>query len=147
MLDDYQSAANSFINRPEYHEEMDYFLNSALGLTGESGEFADIVKKARFHGIPLIEEHRLKLKKELGDILWYIAQACIPLNTTLAEVATINIQKLADRHKGAKFNVEAAAKKDESKEATCNKICATEREYETAKCVLLRGHPGSCYAR
>lgn len=115
-LINYQQQANAFINEPQYSGEMDYLLNTALGLTGEGGEFADIVKKVRFHGHPLTDELRLKLKKELGDVLWYVAQGCKALETTLPEIATINIKKLTDRH-GEKFSEERSLNKDESKEA------------------------------
>jgi len=116
-IDHYQKLANRFINLPQYKDDMDYFLNSALGLLGEGGEFAEIVKKVRFHGHPLTEELKLKMKKELGDVLWYIAQACIPLETTMSEVATLNLVKLRDRHGSSKFSEEASRNKDESKEA------------------------------
>lgn len=113
----YQEMANGFINEPQYNGEMDYLLNTALGLTGEGGEFADIVKKVRFHGHPLTDELRLKLKKELGDVLWYVAQGCKALETTLPEIATLNIQKLTDRHAGGKFSEERSLNKDEEQEA------------------------------
>lgn len=117
LFDNYQAAANAFINRGRYPNKMAYFNNAALGICGEGGEFADIVKKVQYHGIELTPEMKLKMKKELGDILWYIAEACIPLETSLEEIATLNIRKLSDRHKGLKFDEEAAKKKDESKEA------------------------------
>lgn len=116
MLDDYQRRANAFINEPQYNGEMDYLLNTALGLTGEGGEFADIVKKLRFHGHPYTPEIKTKLIKELGDVLWYVAQGCKALEVSLSDVAKINIQKLTDRH-GEKFSEERSLNKDESKEA------------------------------
>lgn len=117
LLDSYQQYANGFINHPQYNGEMDYLLNTALGLTGEGGEFADIVKKVRFHGHPLTDELRLKLQKELGDILWYIAQGCYALDIDLSQIAELNLLKLSDRHGGAKFSEQASINKDESKEA------------------------------
>lgn len=116
-MDEYQDLANGFINRPQYKEEMDYLLNTALGLTGESGEFADMIKKVRFHGHPLTPELRVKLVKELGDILWYIAQGCLALEVSMSEVAAINIRKLTDRHSGKTFSESASIHKDETKEA------------------------------
>ena len=70
-------------------------LNATLGLTGESGEFADIIKKHLFHGHEL---DRVKLVKELGDIQWYIAQACTALGVQLSEVMQLNIEKLLIRY-------------------------------------------------
>ncbi len=71
---------------------------SALGLTGESGEFADIVKKYAY-GKELDREHAAE---ELGDALWYIAEAATSLGLSLQDIAENNIAKLRARH-GEKF--------------------------------------------
>jgi len=68
---------------------------SALGLCGESGEFADLVKKNLFHGHDLNKE---KLISELGDILWYTARAAYGLGVTLEDIARKNITKLYKRY-------------------------------------------------
>jgi NTP pyrophosphatase (non-canonical NTP hydrolase) len=70
-------------------------LVAALGLTGESGEFAELVKKWKYHAHPL---DRDKAIKELGDICWYIARACTALNVDLADVMQTNIEKLKIRY-------------------------------------------------
>lgn len=70
-------------------------LNAILGLCGESGELADVVKKSRFQG------HELSLddiSDELGDILWYIAQACEGFGFDMDELAERNIAKLKKRY-------------------------------------------------
>lgn len=69
--------------------------NAALGLCGESGEFADIIKKVHFQGHELNEEH---LAKELGDILWYIALACEGMGWSLEYIMKLNIDKLSERY-------------------------------------------------
>jgi len=69
--------------------------NGALGLNGESGEVADIVKKFMFHGHDIDDD---KLKKELGDCLWYIAQICESRGYSMEEVASMNIAKLRKRY-------------------------------------------------
>ena len=69
-------------------------LNGALGLCGESGEVADLVKKHRFHGVTLDEE---KLRKELGDVLWYVAQICDSRGWKMGDVMAGNIEKLKAR--------------------------------------------------
>ena len=68
---------------------------AALGIGGEGGEVVDLVKKYRYHGRDLDLE---KLKLELGDVLWYIAQAARVLGLSLSEVATANIRKLEARY-------------------------------------------------
>lgn len=67
----------------------------ALGMTGEAGEVADLVKKHLGHGHPL---DRDAIKKELGDVLWYLAALAERLNLTLPEIAEANINKLRARY-------------------------------------------------
>ena len=70
-------------------------LNGALGLTGESGEVADIIKKHIFHGHPLDTN---SLYKELGDVCWYIALLCHALKIDMSDILTWNISKLKKRY-------------------------------------------------
>ena len=67
----------------------------ALGLTGESGEFADLIKKHLFQGHPLEKE---RLAEELGDILWYIFEGAKFLDIDPEEIALGNIEKLKKRY-------------------------------------------------
>ena len=70
-----------------------------LGLTGEAGEVANIVKKIqRDHGGVINDEIRTKLKDELGDVLWYISACADELGITLTQIAEYNVAKLAKRH-------------------------------------------------
>lgn len=73
----------------------DHILNGALGLAGESGECADIVKKAIFQGHALDTDHLLD---EVGDVLWYVAELATGLGVTLETVAAHNIAKLKRRY-------------------------------------------------
>ena len=73
----------------------DQLSNAAMGLAGESGEFADMVKKHLHHGHDL---DRSALLKELGDILWYVAEACTVLDADLSGVAAGNLWKLRARY-------------------------------------------------
>jgi len=72
--------------------------DGALGLAGESGEVADIIKKVVSQGHPLDDEKWGKIKKELGDVLWYIAEVATLLDMSLDEVAQENIDKLLARY-------------------------------------------------
>ena len=70
-----------------------------LGLAGEAGEVANIVKKIqRDHGGVVTDETRAKLKDELGDVLWYISACADELGLTLTEIAEYNVGKLSKRH-------------------------------------------------
>ena len=80
-------------------------LTAALGLTAESGEFTEVVKKIIFQGKPYNEENIFHMKRELGDICWYLAQACMALDTTFDEVIEMNVDKLKARYPGGEFDV------------------------------------------
>jgi len=69
-------------------------LNACLGLSGETGELLDMVKKWVFHEKPLDTEH---LKKELGDCMWYVALFCEAMNWDLDEILQMNVDKLKKR--------------------------------------------------
>ena len=80
-------------------------LTAALGLTAESGEFTEVVKKIILQGKPYNEENIFHMKRELGDICWYLAQACMALDTTFDEIIEMNVDKLKARYPGGEFNV------------------------------------------
>ena len=91
--DDYQKEAMQLLN-PEI-ERKDVLLNAVMGLCGESGECADLMKKHLFHGHPLDRE---KLMKELGDVAWYLAEAAEGLGVNLSEILQGNLDKLHRRY-------------------------------------------------
>ena len=76
-------------------EDTGTVLNACLGLSGEVGEFNDMIKKWICHEKDLDEEH---LKKELGDIMWYIAMMCHAFRWGLDEIMEMNINKLKARY-------------------------------------------------
>ena len=80
-------------------------LTAAFGLTAESGEFTEVVKKIVFQGKPYNEDNVFHMKRELGDICWYLAQACMALDTTFDEVIEMNVDKLKARYPGGEFDV------------------------------------------
>ena len=80
-------------------------LTAALGLTAESGEFTEVVKKILLQGKPYNNENVFHMKRELGDICWYIAQACMALDTTFDEIIEMNVRKLESRYPGGEFDV------------------------------------------
>ncbi len=96
-FEDYQKEATTTAHYPNRLNNLEY---PTLGLTGEAGEVANIVKKIQrdFDG-ELTDEIRLKLQDELGDVLWYISACADELGLTLQEIAEYNVGKLANRHK------------------------------------------------
>jgi NTP pyrophosphatase (non-canonical NTP hydrolase) len=97
-FEEYQSEASQTALYPNRLRNLEY---PTLGLTGEAGEVANIVKKIqRDFGGQITDEIRGKLKDELGDVLWYISACADELGLTLAEIAQYNVEKLAKRHLG-----------------------------------------------
>ncbi len=93
---EYQKAAGQTALYPNRLNNLEY---PTLGLTGEAGEVANVVKKIqRDFGGELTDEIRDKLKDELGDVLWYISACADELGLTLDEIAEYNVGKLAKRH-------------------------------------------------
>ena len=80
-------------------------LTAAVGMSAEAGEFTEVVKKMVFQGKPVNEDNLFHLKRELGDIMWYVAQACIGLGVSLEEVIEMNVDKLVSRYPGGEFDV------------------------------------------
>ncbi|MBX3290992.1 MAG: nucleoside triphosphate pyrophosphohydrolase family protein [Acidobacteria bacterium] len=95
-FEEYQTAASRTALYPGRLKNLEY---PTLGLAGEAGEVANIVKKIqRDHGGVITDETRAKLKDELGDVLWYISACADELGLTLSEVAEYNVAKLEKRH-------------------------------------------------
>jgi len=79
---------------------------AASGLVAEAGEFMEIVKKMKFQGKPYNEANKEHLIIELGDVLWYAANACMALGVRMEEVIIRNTVKLAARYPDEEFSVE-----------------------------------------
>lgn len=88
----------------------DKICNGVLGLSGESGEVADILKKYYFQGHQLDKEHMID---EAGDVLWYIAELAVGLGVTLEDIAKHNIEKLEKRYPKLKFEAERSIHRKE----------------------------------
>ena len=80
-------------------------LTAALGMSAEAGEFTEVVKKIILQGKPYNEENVFHMKRELGDICWYIAQACMALDTNFREIMEMNYEKLSARYPEGAFDV------------------------------------------
>ena len=78
---------------------------AGVGLAAESGEFLEIVKKMVFQGKPWTDDNREHLVIELGDVMWYVAQACMALDISFDDVIRGNIKKLEKRYPGGSFTI------------------------------------------
>lgn len=96
--DDSQSYERLFAKIATYGDgspDPGALINGALGLTGEAGEAADLIKKYIFHGHTL---DRYALVKELGDVCWYVALICAAMGWDFDEILKLNIEKLKKRY-------------------------------------------------
>ena len=86
----------------EADEDIHMLLGAGIGLSGEVGEFNEILKKHVWQGREFDADHA---KKELGDIYWYFALACKALDTTPEEIEKLITDKLMKRYEGGTFTV------------------------------------------
>ena len=108
-INEYQEAALRTANMEAYKNDTDMLLNGILGLTGESGECSDMIKKHLYQGHSIDREH---LVKELGDIAWYLAVSANALGYDLESVLQMNVDKLKKRYPEG-FSVERSLHRKE----------------------------------
>ena len=106
-----------FFERLEYLKNKDFptqrLLTAAVGMSAEAGEFTEVVKKIVFQGKEPTEENLFHLKRELGDVMWYVAQACMGLGVSLDEILEMNIDKLKARYPGGEFDAHYSENRQE----------------------------------
>ena len=102
---DYQSFLESLKYLDGEGSNIHRLLTAAVGISAEGGEFMEIVKKMVFQGKPWNDDNRKHLTIELGDVMWYVMQACMALEIPLDEVIAGNVEKLKKRYPGGEFNV------------------------------------------
>ena len=113
-----ESKENSvFFERLEYLKNKDFpserLLTASVGMCAEAGEFTEVVKKIVFQGKEPTEENLFHLKRELGDVMWYVAQACMGLGVSLDEIVEMNIDKLKARYPGGEFDAHYSENRQE----------------------------------
>lgn len=97
-ISDYQKkASRTLIDKPDFVISDKDVMTSwcAIGLAGEAGEVLELIKKGIYHQQGIDIE---KVKKELGDVTWYISGLCTVLGIKLADVLENNIEKLNIRY-------------------------------------------------
>ena len=102
---DYQSFIESVSSLDRKGANIHRLLTAAVGISAEGGEFMEIVKKMVFQRKPWDEHNRKHLIIELGDVMWYVMQACKALDVSIEEVVAGNVDKLKKRYPGGEFNV------------------------------------------
>jgi NTP pyrophosphatase (non-canonical NTP hydrolase) len=101
---DFLALSDRMVELDEKGANIERLLTAGVGINAEGGEFLEIVKKMLFQGKPWNDETRTHLIKELGDTMWYVAQACIALEVSFDEVIQTNIDKLMKRYPEGYFD-------------------------------------------
>ena len=102
---DFVSLADRLGELDREGANIERLTTAGVGLAAESGEFLEIVKKMVFQGKPWNNDNREHLIIELGDVMWYVAQACMALDISFDEVIEGNVKKLEKRYPGGSFDV------------------------------------------
>ena len=102
---DYQSFIESLSALNGKGANINRLTTAAVGISAEGGEFMEIVKKMVFQGKPWNDANREHLIVELGDVMWYVAQACMALDVSFDDVVERNVEKLKARYPGGEFDV------------------------------------------
>ena len=100
---DFISLADRLVLLDEKGANIERLLTGAIGINSEGGEIMEIVKKLIFQGKKWDDETVFHLKREIGDVMWYVIQCLIALDSSLDEVVDMNIDKLQKRYPGGEF--------------------------------------------
>ena len=103
---DFVALADRMVELDREGANIERLTTAGVGLAAESGEFLEIVKKMVFQGKPWNDDNREHLIIELGDVMWYVANACKALDISFDDVIRGNVRKLEKRYPGGSFSVE-----------------------------------------
>ena len=110
---DFLALSDRLVQLDEKGANIERLLTAGVGLNAEAGEFLEIIKKMIFQGKPWSEDNREHLVIELGDAIWYIANACMALEVSFDEVVALNVKKLKKRYPGGQFDVYYSENREE----------------------------------
>ena len=102
---DFVALADRMVELDREGANIERLTTAGVGLAAESGEFLEIVKKMVFQGKPWNDANREHLIIELGDVMWYVAQATQALGISFDEVVATNVKKLEKRYPGGSFDI------------------------------------------
>ena len=102
---DFVALSDRLVALDEKGANIERLLTAGVGINAEGGEFLEIIKKMVFQGKPWNDDNREHLIIELGDLMWYVAQACMALGVSFDDVIATNVKKLEKRYPGGAFDV------------------------------------------
>lgn len=101
---DFVALSDRLVALDESGINIERLLTGAVGLSAEAGELMEIVKKLIFQGKPVNDETIFHMKREMGDVMWYIMQVLMALDTPIEEIVEMNVEKLQKRYPGGEFD-------------------------------------------
>ena len=102
---DFVALSDRLVELDEKGANIERLLTAGVGINAEGGEFLEIIKKMIFQGKPWNEDNKEHLIIELGDIMWYVAQACMALDVSMDQVLETNVKKLEKRYPDGAFDI------------------------------------------
>ena len=102
---DFLALSDRLVALDEKGANIERLLTAGVGINAEGGEFLEIIKKLVFQGKPWNDDNREHLIIELGDLMWYVAQACMALDVSFDDVIARNVKKLERRYPEGAFDV------------------------------------------
>ena len=102
---DFLALSDRLVALDEKGANIERLLTAGVGINAEGGEFLEIIKKMVFQGKPWNDDNREHLIIELGDLMWYVAQACMALDVSFDDVIATNVKKLEKRYPEGTFDV------------------------------------------
>ena len=101
---DFIAFSDRIVSLDEKGANIERLLTGAVGINAEGGEVMEIVKKLIFQGKPWNDETVYHLKRELGDVMWYVMQCLLALDSSMDEIVGMNVEKLKARYPGGEFD-------------------------------------------
>lgn len=101
---DFIALSDRLVSLDEKGANIERLLTGAVGINSEGGEIMEIVKKLIFQGKKWDDETIYHLKRELGDVMWYVTQCLIALDVSIDEIVAMNVEKLEKRYPGGQFD-------------------------------------------
>ncbi len=101
---DFIAFSDRIVALDEKGANIERLLTGAVGINAEGGEVMEIVKKLIFQGKPWNDETVYHLKRELGDVMWYVMQCLLALDSSVEEIVGMNVEKLKKRYPGGEFD-------------------------------------------
>ena len=101
---DFLAFSDRIVSLDEKGANIERLLTGAVGINSEGGEIMEIVKKLIFQGKKWDDETIFHLKRELGDVMWYVMQCLLALDTDIEEIVEMNVDKLKKRYPGGEFD-------------------------------------------